>query len=59
MALRHKTSIKQSKNAHTQYLVIPSALVRDSQYPFEDDEEVEIVVDPKEGKIIISSVDTE
>lgn len=53
MTLKHKTKIKQSENAHTQYLVIPSALVRDSQYPFKRDEEVEIVVDPKEKKIIV------
>lgn len=56
MALKHKTKIKQSKNAHTQYLVIPSSLVRDSQYPFRENEEVEIVVDPKEKKVIIKSL---
>jgi hypothetical protein len=55
MALKHKTKIKQSKNAYTQYLVIPSSLVRDSQYPFIEDDEVEIVVDPKEKKIIVKS----
>jgi hypothetical protein len=53
MALKHKTKIKQSKNAYTQYLVIPSSLVRDSQYPFKEDEEVEIIVDPKEKKVTI------
>ncbi len=57
MALKHKTKVKQSENAYTQYLVIPSALVRDSQYPFKKDEEVEIVVDPKEKKIIVKSVE--
>jgi hypothetical protein len=53
MALTHKTRIKQSKYAHTQYLVIPSAMVRDSQYPFKKNEEVEIVVDPEEKKVTI------
>jgi len=57
MALKHKTKIKQSENAHTQYLVIPSALVRDSQYPFKKDEEVEIIVDPKEKKIVVKSAE--
>lgn len=56
MALKHKTTIKQSKNAYTQYLVIPSSLVRDSQYPFKEDEKVEIIVDPKERKLVIKSV---
>lgn len=53
MALKHKTKIKQSKNAYTQYLVIPSSLVRDSQYPFKKDEEIDVVVDPKEEIIIV------
>ncbi|MBA7501451.1 hypothetical protein ES706_00021 [subsurface metagenome] len=57
MALKHKTKIKQSKNAYTQYLVIPSSLVRDSQYPFTEEEDVEIIVDPKEKKIIVKSVE--
>lgn len=56
MALKHKTKIKQSENAHTQYLVIPSALVRDSQYPFKKDEEVEVIVDPKEKRVIVRRV---
>ncbi|MBA7629469.1 hypothetical protein ES703_36968 [subsurface metagenome] len=57
MALKHKTKIKQSKNAYTQYLVIPSSLVRDSQYPFTEDEEVEIIIDPREKKIIVKSAE--
>lgn len=57
MALKHKTKVKQSKNAYTQYLVIPSSLVRDSQYPFREDEEVEIIVDPREKKIIVKSAE--
>jgi len=53
MALQGRVKIKQSKNAHTQYLVIPSAIVRDSQYPFKKDEEVEILVVPNERRIIV------
>jgi len=56
MALKHKTKVKQSKNAYTQYLVIPSSLVQDSQYPFGADDEVEIIVDPNEKKIIVRGV---
>jgi hypothetical protein len=55
MALERKIKIKQSRNAHTQYLVIPSSLVQDSQYPFKGDEEVEVIVDPKEKRIIVRS----
>ena len=56
MAPRHKTKVRQSENVHTQYLFIPSVLVRDSQYLFKKDQEVEIVVDPKEKKIIVKNV---
>lgn len=53
MSLRSRVKIKQSKNAHTQYLIIPSAIVQDSQYPFKKEEEVEITVDPYEKRIIV------
>ena len=47
MALEGKTKILNSKKAHTQYITIPSYIVRDSQYPFKGDEEVYIYVDPQ------------
>lgn len=53
MALERKIKIKQSKNAHTQYLIIPSSIVQDSQYPFEGEEEVKISVDPGMERIIV------
>ena len=46
MALKEKTHILQSSNAKTQYITIPAAVVRDSQYPFREDDEVEIEVLP-------------
>ena len=55
MVLRKKIKIHQSKNAKTQYIVIPSSIVNDSQYPFKNDEEVEIEVKPKNNSIIIRS----
>lgn len=53
MALQSRVRIKQNKNAHTQYLIIPSAIVQDSQYLFKKDEEVEITVEPNEKRIIV------
>ena len=53
MTLKVKSVIKQNKNSHTQYLTIPSLLAQDSQYPFKPDEEVEIVVEPKEKRLIV------
>lgn len=53
MALKRKVRIKQSKNAHTQYLVIPSSIVQDSQYPFKAEEEVSVTVDPEGKRIVV------
>jgi len=46
MVLETETKIVQSKDAHTQYLVIPSVMVQDSQYPFKEGEKVRIIIDP-------------
>lgn len=53
MVLKGKTTVKRSANSYTQYITIPSVMARDSQYPFKDDEEVEIYVDPAAKKIEI------
>lgn len=52
MVLEGKTKVTKSTTSYTQYITIPSAIVRDSQYPFTDGEEVEIYVDPN-GRIEI------
>jgi hypothetical protein len=57
MVLEEETKVLQSRNAHTQYIVIPAAMVRDSQYPFKADERVRITVDPYRKIMIISSVE--
>jgi len=46
MVKEYETKIVQSKKAHTQYLVIPSVMVQDSQYPFKEGEKVRIIIDP-------------
>lgn len=63
MVLEEETKIVQSRNAYTQYLIIPSAVVRDSQYPFKGGGKVRIIVDPTHQVIIIApseglSIDT-
>lgn len=55
MVLKEKTRISQSPNACTQYVTIPSAMVRDSQYPFKKDEEVKIIVDPEHKILMLAS----
>ena len=54
MVLKEETKIVQSRNAYTQYLIIPSAVVRDSQYPFKNGGEVKITVDPIHRVMIIA-----
>ena len=57
MVLETETRIVQSKDAHTQYLVIPSVMVQDSQYPFREGEKVRITIDPYREVMIISSAE--
>ena len=55
MVLKEETKIVQSRNAYTQYLIIPSAIVRDSQYPFKDGGKVRIKVDSQRKMLIVTS----
>lgn len=57
MVLEAEIKIVQSKNAHTQYLVIPSAMVQDSHYPFKAEEKVKITIDQYRKMMIITSVE--
>jgi hypothetical protein len=57
MVLEADVKIVQSKNAHTQYLVIPSVMVQDSHYPFKAEEKVTITIDPYRKMMIITSVE--
>ena len=57
MALKQRTRILQSINAATQYITIPSAIVKDSQYPFHANDEVEIEIVPSERKLIVCLVE--
>lgn len=54
MVKEFETKIVQSKKAHTQYLVIPSVMVQDSQYPFKEGEKIRIVIDPYRKMMIVS-----
>jgi hypothetical protein len=57
MVLEKEVKIMQSRNAYTQYIVIPAVMVRDSQYPFKADERVRITIDPYRKMMIIRSVE--
>jgi hypothetical protein len=45
----------QSKDAHTQYLVIPSVVVHDSQYSLKEAEKVRIIIDPYRKMMMVRS----
>ncbi len=55
MVLQTETKIVQSKDAHTQYLVIPAVMVQDSQYPFKEGEKIRITIDTGHKRMIIES----
>jgi hypothetical protein len=55
MVLEGEAKLVQSPNAHTQYLIIPSAIVRDSQYPFKEGGKVIIKVDVQNKTLVIMS----
>lgn len=54
MVLQAETRIVQNKSAFTQYLVIPSVMVQDSQYIFRSGDKVRITVDPYHNLMIIT-----
>jgi len=53
MVLKGKSKIIESKYAKTQYLIIPSAITRDSQYPFKHGDQVEIIIDTHRKLLMI------
>lgn len=57
MVLEAETKIFQSSKARTQYVMIPAAIVGDSQYPFKSGERVRITVDPYRKMMIITSIE--
>lgn len=57
MVLQAEITIVQSKNAHTQYLAIPSVMVQDSHYPFRNGEKVRVIIDPYRKLMIIGSLE--
>lgn len=57
MVLEEETKLVKSPNAYTQYLIIPAAVVRDSQYPFKEGGKVRIRVDPEKKLLIITKAD--
>jgi hypothetical protein len=56
MVLQTETKIVQSKDAHTQYLLIPAVMVQDSQYPFKEGEKIRITIDTGHKRMIIESI---
>jgi hypothetical protein len=59
MVLKARIRLSQSKKAWTQYITIPSAVVQDSQYPFKENEELHLEVEPSTGVMVISQQERE
>ena len=54
MVLQAITKLIQSPNSSTQYVTIPADIVKDSQYPFSANQNVEIKIVPGSKKIEIT-----
>lgn len=57
MVLEAEAKIFQSSKARTQYVMIPAAVVGDSQYPFKAGERVRVIVDTYRKMMIIASME--
>jgi hypothetical protein len=57
VVLEKETKIFQSKNARTQYIIVPADVAGDSQYPFKAGERVRITIDPYHRLLIIRPID--
>jgi uncharacterized protein YuzE len=53
MVLKAKSRVAKNPQANTQYIMIPSSMVLDSQYPFKPNDDVELEVDEKKGILIV------
>lgn len=60
MVLQAKSKIIQSQNSNTQYLTIPAALVKDSQYPFSSNQVVTIkIINSRKLEVVVNDDSTE
>jgi len=57
MVLKCKSKINKSTLGHTQYLTIPAAIVKDSQYPFEEGDRVIIIIDVKSQRLVVEKLE--
>jgi hypothetical protein len=53
LTLTAKVRVVQNKDAKTQYIAIPSAVVQDSLYPFRKNDILELEIDPKEKTVTL------
>jgi hypothetical protein len=51
--LTAKVRVVQNPDAKTQYIAIPSAVVQDSLYPFDKNDELFLKIDPKAKTIFL------
>lgn len=42
---------------NTRYVTIPSDVVSDHRFPFEDDEKVRVVIDPDNKRLLIEKIE--
>ena len=53
MTLKAEVRVVQNKDAKTQYVAIPSAVVQDSLYPFHKNDILDLKIDPETQTITL------
>jgi hypothetical protein len=53
LTLKAQVRVVQNKDAKTQYVAIPSAVVQDSVYPFQANDILELEVHPSERRMTL------
>lgn len=53
MVLKAKSKFLKNRNSWTYYLAIPADVVKDSQFPFKPDEEVDIEVKTADRTLVV------
>jgi len=57
MTTEGKGRLVSAGRAKTKYISIPAAVVSDSQFPFEEGEDLRIVIDADNSRLIVSKLD--
>jgi hypothetical protein len=56
MPLEGRGKVKAVGEAGTRYISVPAKIARDSAFPFKDDEEVQITINPDKKNLTVTKI---